>query len=543
VWRLAVLCVLIECAWFLLTRRATMQGGALYASSDSDSVNFANVSVIGNTAVDGAGVYLLKGTVLRASGSRWASNIAAGSGGGMGVTDTGTLVCEGCTFTGNLAAVDGGALSISGVEFLGIGANVTLHRSSLAGNIAEGSGGAMAVDGASTLSVLWCTVTGNQATQSGGGLYQMGQTASLRVGQTGFGSNGAYYGGAISVDAITATQLLGGITISDGGALVGAGVWWRYLGSANAMMSLRHGGPCVTCTYARNTGTNVATQQWNATLTSTPVPSYRFQAGVPVEAGAPGFVVTTVDVYGQQSMGDYTSSCSIASLNPAFSVVGAAAVPAVGGIVAFRALSVLGPVGTPFNVQVTCNVEDGASVTRGNFIVGVAPVTLGVCHPGSALNVAQYCALCLAGTYSITGTSCAPCPIGASCPQAGVIYPVSDAGYYISRVSDATLTNICGDFAYDSGSCAPGLYVSQRGTSQQTCQPDASLYTANQVYSCTSKFQLYSCQTPVACNAGITQLNVSGTQTSNVGCATGYDGVLCALCIEGYTKNSDRTCR
>lgn len=508
-----------------------------------------------NVAVDGAGVYVLKGTVLRIAGSRFSHNIAAGSGGAVGVTDTGTLVCDGCTFVSNFASGDGGAVAVDGVKFLGLVANVTLHRSYLGANNAAGNGGGAAVTGESILSVLWCTFMGNHAAKTGGGVSQVGPTAFLRVTQTGFDANSATnpddptsgLGGALAIDSITATQLLDGITISHGAARVGAGIWWKFLGNATAKTTRRVGGPCVSCRYLNNTGSNVATQQWNATLTSSPLPSYVFQAGVPVETGTPGYVVTLVDVYGQPSLADYSSTCSISPLNPSLTVVQGNAILAVGGVAAFRGLSMLGPTGTPFGVQVSCDIANyGTTVTRGNFIVAVVTVTLGVCHPGSALTVAQFCALCLAGTYSIAGTYCASCPPDASCPTAGVVYPVSNAGYYLSRVSSATLSDICSDFEYDRGPCAPGLYVNQRGTSQQTCQPDVSLYTPDQIYSCTSKFQLYACQTPVACNAGVTQLNISGevgTHASSVGCATGYGGVLCALCDEGYTKNSDMTCR
>jgi hypothetical protein len=81
-----------------------------------------------------------------------------GSGGG-GIVNSGTLTVSFCTLSGNSATVGGG------ISNLGI-AKVT--DSSVSANSAQYGGG---INNSSTLKMIRCTLSGNSATASGGGIY------------------------------------------------------------------------------------------------------------------------------------------------------------------------------------------------------------------------------------------------------------------------------------------------------------------------------------------------------------------------------------
>jgi hypothetical protein len=110
----------------------------------------------------------------------------------------------------------------------------------------------------------------------------------------------------------------------------------------------------------------------------------------------------------------------------------------------------------------------------------------GRARSGWALNSADVCRECTDGTYSVSGQSCVACPSGALCTHApsvpgaaniGVPEPVSVAGRWLSKYSTTLAAGTCSQFAYDSGQCPAGSYVSNRGSSSQSCVSDNVKYT------------------------------------------------------------------
>lgn len=538
-------------------------------TSDDFTVLFSNCSFERNQARFGGASAFQKATIVHITSTSYLENMADESAGAVQVHDTAQVSCQGCMFVSNAAGTNGGALEVAGITFLRTVANFTAIGSIFDGNYAARLGGAIAVASASTtdgsiVSLIQSSLTRNSAEKGGGGIFQTGETAQLVIMggvvidndvrwphqalQFSFGVAGA--GGGVHLENPASAVFGQGVTLGGNAASVGADIFWRYENKTVVDVCVL---PMCVVTAATK-----ATQSWGAIVASAPRDTYLFQSGVAVDrfAGDTPLTVEIVDFYGRgRALEDYTSTCTVTTLASAVTVLGASLIVAEAGLVDFSAAQVTGPVNRQFEVEIRCTINDGTVPHRGRITVAVLTWTIGRCHPGWALNSAKTCTVCPAATYSTRGEACVPCPDGAVCMllpagvakdgpgvvKVGAVEPMSLAGFWLAPVSSTLVSDYCETFVAQSGGCPPGEYVQAQGTPTQTCTVDTTKFTSTQVYGCVERFQFYTCVFATSCHNGSTQSNVSRLGPG-IACTPGYHGVLCSVCVLGYTKGADGSC-
>jgi hypothetical protein len=136
--------------------------------------------------------------------------------GGGGIFNVGTLTVSYCTLSGN-SGFNGGGIANGGT--------LTVSNSTLSGNSAEAGGG---INNGGTLRVSNCTLSGNSAADNGGGIYNdFGGTltvsnSTLSGNSAGDGGGGIYNGGTLTVSNSTLSGNSAGIFgggIFNGGTL------------------------------------------------------------------------------------------------------------------------------------------------------------------------------------------------------------------------------------------------------------------------------------------------------------------------------------
>jgi len=188
------------------------QGGGMYVEGRSD---VRNTTLHGNTALDGAGLFVASG----ASVAVYASVISQNSGGyGAGIETIGDLYVSDSLISQNTATGSGGGVwnvggfvnitrttvsQNSAYEGGGInsyGNHVELWDVNVVNNIASGPGGGGIWHGASTFFAHNVTISGNRATGStgnGGGIYQNSDDNLFFVNATVAGNTAGRFGGGL----------------------------------------------------------------------------------------------------------------------------------------------------------------------------------------------------------------------------------------------------------------------------------------------------------------------------------------------------------
>jgi CSLREA domain-containing protein len=114
-------------------------GGGIF--NENSTLSLANVTISGNTAAFGAGIYTARAATITdstISGNTVSSNIGPGSGGG-GIYNQGTLSLAGSTIFGNRAQIAGGG-GYGGGILTNVG-TVDIRNSTISGNSADFGGG------------------------------------------------------------------------------------------------------------------------------------------------------------------------------------------------------------------------------------------------------------------------------------------------------------------------------------------------------------------------------------------------------------------
>ena len=155
-------------------------------------------------------------------------------GSGGGVKNEGTLTVSYCTLSGNEAFYGGGILFTS---FTSNGA-LTISHSTLSGNIAGADGGGIFSSEALTISDS--TLSGNIAFGTGGGFYFFSTLETANVNQSTISSNSAAYGGGVHVGSgqlnLTNSTISENSATGDGGGIFNDGTIWTY----NATIAFNH---------------------------------------------------------------------------------------------------------------------------------------------------------------------------------------------------------------------------------------------------------------------------------------------------------------
>ncbi|MDR1900184.1 MAG: hypothetical protein LBQ55_09265 [Treponema sp.] len=240
-------------------------GGGIYTYGCNGYLTFSRLTITGNTAVNGGGMYNdSSGPTI--SGVHIINNVAgSGSGGkGGGVYNYGVYndgsgnkpprFINGTTITGNTATTGGGGMSNdnnadvtigaagglpviirnneagSGGGISNIDSTLTITNAEITGNIASSGGGGGINNGTgSTLTVTNTVITGNTAsgTSSGGGINNTGTSVELHdyvtiSGNTAGGTGGGISGGTVTLyDNVT---INGNTATGNGGGIYGTNV-------------------------------------------------------------------------------------------------------------------------------------------------------------------------------------------------------------------------------------------------------------------------------------------------------------------------------
>ncbi len=136
-------------------------GGAIYNDNNAALTVSRSVFSDNQAVMAGGGIYVRAGGAITITNSTFTRNSASGGG---GISNAGTMLVTGSTFSGNRATVDGGGI--------GNGGALTVTNCTFSGNSAGTIGGGITNGG--TLTVINSTFSGNSATTSGGGIRNSG---------------------------------------------------------------------------------------------------------------------------------------------------------------------------------------------------------------------------------------------------------------------------------------------------------------------------------------------------------------------------------
>ena len=189
-------------------------GGGL--ALDGTEAMIRETRISGNTANEGGGLYVSTTSRLGLADSEVTGNTVSGSAGGIAAY--GGLFGAGVTISGNSAAFGGGGLASSGEAVL---VNATIE-----GNSARDGGGLALFNPATSVTLLFSTITGNRATGAapdgaGGGVLTAGDltlVSSVLAGNASGGPGPDLLRAGDSPTAFPGVNLLGTAPETTGGA-------------------------------------------------------------------------------------------------------------------------------------------------------------------------------------------------------------------------------------------------------------------------------------------------------------------------------------
>lgn len=580
---------------------AEQAGGAVYASNSRD-LSLISSSLMHNVGVEGGALALKRQTSLSVVDTTVSDNYAE-VGGALWAGRDCDIHIEDSELDGNSALTVGGGISLVtiGTE----GAEVALSAVRLTSNSAD-SGGGIAVDGSTNMTITGCEFEGNSVTSSGGGLYAASALSRVEVYDSLFKDNAATSsesrGGAAFFAGVTATHpVLQGVVFDNNTAVAGRNVFWVYDGGEIGL-------ECISCSQVASAVRRLsahgedgpdssdvrrltdhdddvderqlffATQSVAVQVVS--VPDGELQPGVAIQGNQASLTVTVVDFYGEVSVLDDDTQCTLSTSGGADTSVIGAEVDAAGGAVEFQNTAVSGVAGVPIQLNISCNVPEAPGAPTALVAEPAENVTLevrlGSCALGWELTETLSCEPCPRREYSTLGALCNPCPVqGASCTREvdltsdvfagitlnddasaiadtaetllGVPYPKTLEGYWLFQARSSLVDeDTCRDIATRSdGSCRHGLTENSDG---------ACIDASVELYACENDLEFYRCEIEEACLPDVTQTNItheyidsvyesSDPEVAGMPCADGYYGVRCSLCKVGWRLGTDLRCR
>ncbi|MBX7105146.1 MAG: hypothetical protein K1X57_13780 [Gemmataceae bacterium] len=191
------------------------QGGAVYLSSFTGTVNSTDCTFANNQATDGGGISFENGTskILNLLRCTFDANSATNLGGAVYFENGGQFAIDDSTFSGNATAT-GTALTQGGgaIAFVGTASTpLQVRNSTFANNKSAGQGGAIFLTSfAGTLNVPNSTIAYNSAAGSagGGGIARTASTGTITLDSTILTSNtnsGGIHPDIFSTGTVTAT--------------------------------------------------------------------------------------------------------------------------------------------------------------------------------------------------------------------------------------------------------------------------------------------------------------------------------------------------
>lgn len=121
---------------------ADWTGGAIHLENSGRNFDIEQSTISGNTAADGAGLFIgVTTSDVFISSSTLSGNVASGNGGGLFLTDNyDTVILVNCTISGN-QATDGGGIFVQDSN-----SDVQFFSCTIYGNTASGQGGGILID-------------------------------------------------------------------------------------------------------------------------------------------------------------------------------------------------------------------------------------------------------------------------------------------------------------------------------------------------------------------------------------------------------------
>ena len=460
------------------------------------------------------------------------------------------LVFSACSLADNSAAQDGGGAFVYGSVAL------RLTSSTLVANTCGGAGGGLlqrasdpadgaVVDIAGGISFVNNSAISGAALALGSGVALTGEDAVLQGNRA---VNGACFALLVSAypEGVTAPEVtLQNVTMVSNVAYVGG----AYFTDASEPIELP---VCDACLLA-----NTA-QAYGEVYGSSPVTFNVSAPDTPRSGAALGLEVRLLDAFGQ-NVTAWPSVVASASCDVAGALSGASAAAYADGAARFSGLALTGMPGQ--TLQVTVSVSGASLEPAATDALAVLNLTIAACRPDEVFDAAldMRCE-CLAGSAPASdGDTCEPCPPGqfaslngsqscASCPP-GTVAPLSGAVACTTCPPNAVSANgacICAEGFYDAASDAgaPSCQACPRGGA---CTAGGLL--ANEgfwrefpgettFHRCREGFCLaeaaHGASAPARKRHVLAQAAPAAVSTTG-NCAPGHTGVLCAVCLEGYT--------
>jgi uncharacterized repeat protein (TIGR01451 family) len=226
--------------------------GVRIASVTGADVRLRDNVIAGNTALgQGGGLYVSNGGTLLLEANVIDDNQSGGSGGGLFLSGPGTTTSTRNTISNNYTGNDGGGAFIQGGP-------VSMTGDTIRGNESVDRGGGIRVDG-SALTLTYSLVSGNRAMGMGGGLFleNSGNTLSHCVvanNETLSHSGGVDLHGSATIDRC--------VIAGNKSKLYGAGVGFSTQSGTltNSTVAQNTGGPSVTVYLPSTIQSNTITQ-------------------------------------------------------------------------------------------------------------------------------------------------------------------------------------------------------------------------------------------------------------------------------------------
>jgi len=455
-------------------------------------LNFAASQIKDNIAKKGA-VFASGGSVVQLQGISFSRNTATitapyvvSSGAGIFIDDA-NVTCEDCSFNSNMAPNGTGAAA-----FVGIRGKFNAKSSVFSKNSASAAGGALHFAGKEPGQLTSCVLEGNTA-RSGGAVQVNGKAACAFVECTLQSNMATDEGGAIAADPLSTATLFSPRFLNNTAQVYGGAAF--FANTSNVLIS---GAVIVAGNRANHAGGGFF---W-ASRTALPIEAawvlkgnwaqyYGQDVASDVSRVVPRMSTfrsgSTIDDTPQAVIKDFYDQivrspiigtgveCDVKSGATVLS--GNRIEFTTNGTVRWDSLRLIGDAGETYPTTFTCTWQRMSSgriiaLSSSDSQLALATECLRGEYSWTGQNVTR-CAQCKAGTYAVEVTDeCSPCPRGARCDGEDHMMPLL------------------------------GYWEPQHNTSE-----------------------IYSCVMPLGCLGG---------ESSE--CLVGYEGTVCAVCSEGYTK-------
>ncbi len=189
-----------------------ISGGGAYGEGENTVIKLSNISIVGNIADYGGGVYVEDYAKFSMESGTISFNKATEDGSGVYAYEDATFTMEGGTISNNEAIYYGGGVYVYDATF-------TMKGGTISNNEADYGGGVFVYE--ATFTMKDGTISNNEAAIYGGGVYVYCGSFTMKDG-TISNNEAAIYGGGVYV--YDATFTMEGGTISNNEAQYGGGV-------------------------------------------------------------------------------------------------------------------------------------------------------------------------------------------------------------------------------------------------------------------------------------------------------------------------------